>query len=186
MGLDYTAGCVNFRDAGAFINLIAEKPLLKEKILYRGGSIDYVTEHKDIAYVQTIINLRKRADYEDFTTNYLHFPMENNVEKYDTTQKEVKRWLNNIIRTFENENLAYPILIHCLSGKDRTGILVAAILLICGIDKSYIMEEYFLSDGETHLDLMTMAVSGMENITSYFEQVNLEQVTRNLKANLLA
>lgn len=40
MGLDYTEGCVNFRDFGGYVNLIAGQNLLPEGKLYRGGSID--------------------------------------------------------------------------------------------------------------------------------------------------
>ena len=56
--------------------------------------------------------------------------MSNKIEKYDTRRKEVRRWLNQIVKEIENLDLKYPILIHCLSGKDRTGIVVAAVLLI--------------------------------------------------------
>ena len=32
MGLDYTSGCVNFRDVGEWVNLLASRPVLP-----RGG-----------------------------------------------------------------------------------------------------------------------------------------------------
>lgn len=180
MGLDYTEGCVNFRDVGAYINLILGKQVLPEGKLYRGGSIDYVKDILEIAHCKTIINLRKRADFEDFNCNYLHFSMANNIEKYDTSQKEVKRWLNSIIKTFENPKLQYPVLIHCLSGKDRTGIVVAALLLIIGIDKETIIEEYLLSNGEVTTALITLAIDGMLPLANYFEGLDLEQIKNML------
>jgi protein-tyrosine phosphatase len=180
MGLDYTNGCVNFRDVGAYINLILDRFILPEGKLYRGGSIDYIKEASEIAHCNTIINLRKRADFEDFNLNYLHFSMVNNIEKYDTSQNEVKRWLNSVIKTFENPELPYPVLIHCLSGKDRTGIVVAALLLILGIDKATIIEEYLLSDGEVKTALITMSIEGMLPITDYFEGLDLALVKQNL------
>lgn len=180
MGLDYTEGCVNFRDFGAYINLILEKPVLPEGKLYRGGSIDYIKEASEIAHCNTIINLRKRADFEDFEVDYLHFSMANNIEKYDTSQNEVKRWLNTIIKTFENPELPYPVLIHCLSGKDRTGIVVAALLLILDIDKETIIEEYLLSEGEVSTELILLAIHGMTPIKTYFNTVDLKLVKQNL------
>ncbi len=180
MGLDYTAGCVNFRDVGAYINLILDKPVLPEGKLYRGGSIDYIKATSEIAHCNTIINLRKRADFEDFKVNYLHFSMANTIEKYDTSQNEVKRWLNAIIKTFESPELPYPALIHCLSGKDRTGIVIAALLLILGLNKASIIEDYLLSEGEVTTELITLAIDGMTPINDYFSGLNLDLVKQNL------
>ena len=47
---------------------------------------------------------------------------------------------------FEKPLKRYPLFIHCLSGKDRTGSVVAAILLVLGIGRDVIREEYLLSD----------------------------------------
>ncbi len=98
MGLDYTDGCVNLRDVGEYINLILGKEILKEKTLFRGGSIDYVYKMEEIHQVKTIINLRNGGDPELFDVDYLHFPMANKVEKYQTNQKEVRLWLNAIVK----------------------------------------------------------------------------------------
>ncbi|KAL1850414.1 hypothetical protein Daus18300_012948 [Diaporthe australafricana] len=39
-----------------------------------------------------------------------------------------------------------PILIHCTQGKDRTGIMVVLVLLICGVPVDAIQYDYHLSD----------------------------------------
>lgn len=180
MGLDYTDGCVNFRDVGVFVHLISGKQILPENHIYRGGSVDYVTAHEEIDHVKSVINLRNGSDPHDFDIDYLHFPMSNKVEKYDTSQKEVRIWLNKIIGAFENPNLKYPVLVHCLSGKDRTGIVIAAILLILGIDKKIIIEEYLLSDGEVNENLISMSIEGMKDIDDYFNRVDLIKVKENI------
>ena len=181
MGLDYTDGCVNFRDLGEFVNLICGQDILPLNKIFRGGSIDYVKNWEEIEKAKTIINLRNGQDYRTFDAEYLHFPMSNKIEKYDTSQKEVRRWLNQIIRTFENSELEYPVLIHCLSGKDRTGIVIAALLLILEIDQDTIIEEYLLSDGEVKKDWIKQAVNGMMYLEKYFENINLETVRKNIK-----
>ena len=180
MGLDYTKGCVNFRDVGAFVNLISEKTVLPEGRIYRGGSIDYLKDHKEIEYAKSIVNLRNGGDPDDFDSAYFHFPMSNKIEKYDTKQKEVRIWLNAIIRLFENPKLSYPVLIHCLSGKDRTGIVVAAVLLILGVDKSVICKEYMLSYGDVNEALITMSMKGMEPLENYFNRVDLVKIKENI------
>ncbi|MDW3192586.1 MAG: tyrosine-protein phosphatase [Cytophagales bacterium] len=185
MGLNYTDGCVNFRDAGEFINMMIEKPIFQEGKLFRGGSIDHVKEHHEIAAVRSIISLRNGPDYQSFEADYYHFPMSNKVEKYDTSQKEVRVWLNQILSTFENPELRWPILIHCLSGKDRTGIVIAAILMVLGIDESHIEEEYLLSEGEVKTELIQMAMENMRNSKKFFTRVNLDMVRKHLRAALL-
>jgi len=39
----------------------------------------------------------------------------------------------------------HPVAFYCTAGKDRTGVLTAIILSICGVDKSDIVEDYSLS-----------------------------------------
>ncbi|WP_281612646.1 tyrosine-protein phosphatase [Flammeovirga sp. SubArs3] len=180
MGLDYTDGCVNFRDFGGYINLILDKDCLPENRLFRGGSIEYIKDLSEIKNTVSVFNLRNGPDYHDFDIDYYHFPMANKVEKYDTTTKEVRVWLNTIIKQFEDEQLKYPVLIHCLSGKDRTGIVVAAILLILGINEKAIEEEYLLSEGEVKLELIRQSIEGMKDISNYFNRVNLPLVRKNL------
>lgn len=184
MGFDYTAGCVNFRDVGEFINLINNKNDLKEGKILRGGSIDYIKDHDEIGNAKSIINLRNGGDSQDFDSDYYHFPMANKIEKYNTSQKEVKIWLNQIIGTFENPDLKFPILIHCLSGKDRTGIVVAALLLIIGIDEKVIKEEYLLSEGEVKEEYINLAMEGMKEIDKYFNRVDLSKVRENLNKKI--
>ena len=180
MALDYTDGCVNFRDVGAFVNLILEEDRLPEGKLYRGGSTDYVLDANEIGSPGTIFNLRNGHDPNILDADYVHFPMSNKVEKYDTAQLEVRTWLNQIIGELENPELRYPLLIHCLSGKDRTGIVVAAILLVLGIGRAVIREEYLLSDGEVQASWIDLALDGMGEVEEYFGRVDLEKVCRNL------
>lgn len=180
MALDYTDGCVNFRDVGAFVNLILGEDRLPEGRLYRGGSTDYVFDATDIGSPGTIFNLRNGHDPNTFNADYAHFPMFNKVEKYDTAQPEVRTWLNQILCELENPEVKYPLLIHCLSGKDRTGIVVAAILLVLGIDRPVIQEEYLLSDGEVQRNWVELALDGMGDVEEYFGQVDLEKVRRNV------
>ena len=181
MGLDYTDGCVNFRDLGAFLNLIAEREVLPEQIIYRGGSIDYVKEWEEIGHAQSVISLRNGPDPQAFDADYYHFPMANKVEKYDTSQKVVRRWLNEVLQPFENPDLRYPVLVHCLSGKDRTGIVIAALQLIMGVDRELIIEEYLLSDGDVKTEWITMAMDGIGSPEAYFDRVDVSVIRQNLQ-----
>ncbi len=180
MGLDYTDGCVNFRDAGEVLNLIAEQDVFPLGRIFRGGSTDYLKSKNEIADPQTIINLRKGTDVQTFDTAYFHFPISNNYEKYDTDQREVRQWLNSIVKTFEDPTLEYPVFVHCLSGKDRTGIVIAALFKIAEIPMEWIVEEYLWSEGEVKEERIAMAMAGMQNLKTYFNRVDLNLVRRNI------
>lgn len=41
----------------------------------------------------------------------------------------------------------FPLLIHCVGGKDRTGVIVALTLTALGVSKQAIIEDYLLSKG---------------------------------------
>lgn len=43
---------------------------------------------------------------------------------------------------------SYPVLIHCTQGKDRTGLIVTLVLLLCDVDVSAISNDYTLSERE--------------------------------------
>lgn len=180
MGLNYTDGCVNFRDVGEYLELIAGDSSFPIGRLYRGGSIDYVKSPEEIGHPKSVISLRGSGDYEEFDIDYYHFPMDNKIEKYHTGKKEVRRWLNSIIRLFEKPTLKYPVLVHCLSGKDRTGIVIAALLLICGIKHEVITEEYLLSEGKVDEALIGNAMAGLTDLEAYFHKVDLKLVKDNL------
>lgn len=46
------------------------------------------------------------------------------------------------------EESAYPILVHCTQGKDRTGIIVLVALLLCNVDMEAIVSDYIKSELE--------------------------------------
>jgi protein-tyrosine phosphatase len=180
MGLDYSSGCVNFRDVGESLELIAGAPIFSLKKLFRGGKIEFVTDAATIQNPATILNLRRGSDRQNFSAFYAHFPASNDLEKYETSNREVRRWLNNVVSFFSEPDIRFPVLIHCTSGKDRTGVVVAALLTILGIDRSIIIEEYLLSDGEVHSDWIETALDGMTNPEEYFKCVNLKAVVHQL------
>ena len=180
MSLDYTAGCVNFRDVGEFVNLLLDEEVLPPKRIYRGGKTDFVDNRTELENPVTIFNLRNGPDKKRFGANYFHFPISKHVEKYDTSLWQVRDWLNNIIKQFEYPELKYPVFIHCLSGKDRTGIVVGTLLTILGIERAIIIEEYLLSDEVDQLDMFKQALDMMGNVENYLNRVDLEKVRQNI------
>lgn len=42
----------------------------------------------------------------------------------------------------------YPVLVHCTQGKDRTGLVVLIVLMLCGVDHDAISHDYMSSEAE--------------------------------------
>ncbi|CAG8816224.1 7003_t:CDS:2, partial [Gigaspora rosea] len=59
------------------------------------------------------------------------------TDLFDVSDEEICKILE--IMT-DKANL--PVLIHCQYGKDRTGVIIAIILSICGVDDETIVQEY--------------------------------------------
>jgi len=184
LGLDYTSGCVNFRDAGEFVNAIMGEQVMAEDKLLRGGKVEFVEDLSEIGFPSTIINLRRGDDIRQFPVKYHHFPISNEYEIYNTSSMAVRLWLNDVIRVFTDGVIHYPVLVHCTSGKDRTGVVVASILKIIGIPHEAIIEEYLLSEGDDiGRDWIEQALAGIGDPGDYFSRAgDLQEVITHLAA----
>lgn len=180
--LDYTNPdeAVNFRDIGEFINVIAGRTVIPLSRIYRGGTIKAITNPAVIGNPKTIFCLQKGPDHEMDGVKNLHFPISNDYEKYNTEVPEVKTWLRKIISTIE-QGIEFPLYIHCLSGRDRTGVVVAALLKICGAEDRHITEEYHLSIGTERRRHIHIALAGFADIENYFSNINLSLVKKALQ-----
>ena len=43
---------------------------------------------------------------------------------------------------------SYPVMVHCTQGKDRTGLIVLLMLLVCGVSQEAIQRDYRMSESE--------------------------------------
>lgn len=64
---------------------------------------------------------------------------------YKTLLEDSKRGMALALRPFVDlEN--YPILVHCIHGKDRTGLIIMLLLLLCDVQPEAIVDDYMLSE----------------------------------------
>ncbi|MDI1444345.1 tyrosine-protein phosphatase [Polyangium sp. 6x1] len=172
--------CVNFRDVGEWITLLGRGDLLPAGRLLRGGKLDAVQEAAEISNPGTIVNLRQGPDRQTFGAEYRHVSIPNSYEKYDTTDPTVRRWLNAVAQAVCDAP-AFPVMLHCTSGKDRTGVAVALLLTALDVPREIIVEEYLLSDGEVEQAWIERALDGIGDVRRYLARVEVQRLRTSLR-----
>jgi len=141
--------------------------------LFRGGAIDRCS-HESLQRPCTVLNLRQGPDP---TLQELGWPLgvaleqiaaSNALEKYDTSLPEVRAWLTNVACFLADPTTRWPVLIHCRSGRDRTGIVCAMCCKVLGVPPPFIMDEFSLST-EADRGLMERSLAGFgDSMDRYF------------------
>lgn len=158
----------NFRDMGGY--RAADGRTVRWRRLLRSGeplrmSDAEVERLRAEVPIKTVIDLRSEgeADHprglgpliDDAVTRH-HFPMGDPRSKYNARssgewdpgypqlmESRGPAWAS-IIGILANDD-AYPAVFHCVTGKDRTGVLGALILDLLGVDETTILEDFALS-----------------------------------------
>lgn len=150
---------VNFRDVGEALGLWLESPPLPIGRLLRGGRLDTLTSLDDLGNPKTILNLRRGPDPAHLGVARLHVPAPDHLENYNTELRRVADWVRSAVRSLTAEQTAWPVYIHCTSGRDRTGVVIAAVLLALDVPTHVVVDEYLLSEGSDRT-LIQRAIQG--------------------------
>jgi protein-tyrosine phosphatase len=138
----------NYRDVGEALGLWLDVSPVPTGMLLRGGRFDAMTTAEDLGSPRTILNLRRGPDPRHLGgVGYLHVAADDTVENYDTAERRVRAWLGKAISALVTPTLACPVYVHCTSGRDRTGVVIAAVLLALDVPRDVVAEEYMLSHG---------------------------------------
>ena len=160
--------CLNVRDLGGIVTADARR--IRRGALIRSDQLCRLSDGGRVALlahgVRTVIDLRTPAELErdpdppwqEHGVDYLHIPQQD---------EQLWRELDGVARTRAERDAAAidrraarnaamaravahaapgGVLIHCLAGKDRTGIAVALLLALIGVHDEQIAADYALSE----------------------------------------
>lgn len=169
-------GIQNFRDLGGYKSSATGKNIrwgmLYRSAQIDSLGCAARRELKNIG-IKTIIDLRTPEELNNYPQiqkgfNVVHIPIATgNMEKIlqgiqegrikgDTINRIVERMNRELVTNYRNEYKklfevlldynSYPAIIHCSSGKGRTGIAAALVLASLGVNEDIIMQDYRLSN----------------------------------------
>ena len=96
---------------------------------------------------KTVINFcSEKDDIDESNTCLLHFPFLDKLNVYDIDDISTKIWCNSVLEGIADS--AFPLVFHCFSGKDRTGVIAAILQKIFCVSDELILQDYCNSDGE--------------------------------------
>jgi protein-tyrosine phosphatase len=159
-------GCCNFRDLGGYPTTTAAKILPRR--LFRSDSLASASAADRARFAElgltTVIDLRSETEIVlggryDGRATYHHLPLGNplttlvNVE-WNDPQRVAAHYVELLHSAPDSvaealavltDPAAYPAVIHCSIGKDRTGIVTALLLALLDIADDDIVADYALS-----------------------------------------
>lgn len=164
------AGVLNFRDIGGYP--VAGGGQTRWRSVYRSDSLHFFTEADLIAFdalgVKAIYDLRSDREVEHFpgprevsrllipSADLASWPKEELQSREDGEKWLAADYLNMVatagpafggLFTCLAADASRPSVVHCLAGKDRTGMSIALLLSALGVDREAVLDDYELTSG---------------------------------------
>ena len=162
------AGALNFRDIGGYP--VASGGTTRWRAIYRSDSLHYLTGDDlpafDALGVRAVYDLRRPREIARFPGPRDHVCMEVPSGDLATwpaaslrTRQHGEEWLaadylsmlasaapvfGGLLTCLADEE-RIPAVVHCLGGKDRTGMTIALLLTALGVDRRTVLDDYELT-----------------------------------------
>jgi protein-tyrosine phosphatase len=160
-------GAVNFRDLGGYQT--AEERTIRWRTVFRADGLSRLTgaDRSVIRQlgVATVVDLRTSSEMargrfpvEEIPVGFHHLPLLDEVPdprnfelapgmlgtQYLEIARHAAPQIAQILSILADPG-SHPVVVHCTAGKDRTGVLVAVLMALLGVDDDVIVDDYMLS-----------------------------------------
>ncbi len=181
----------NFRDISFIPNRLSSNIKLKENLLYRSSSlakydnnhiktfmknknIDYIIDLRDENEIKTYDFNEDLFYSNEFSKKYVKIiPLNPFVKEYIKNEpyknlyyaiiKDYTRSIGLIFNLFTNVGLE-RLIIHCQAGVDRTGIIIALLYELLGLEREYILIDYIISrEDDINVENLTYMLNQIDN-----------------------
>ncbi len=180
----------NFRDVSMLVNAFSDKKKLREGLIYRSASLSkndgkLLTKFLKEKKIRFILDLRDTLELQNYI-KYQNFYSEDLKKEYIVNipiKTEVNIYLPGkpyenfyyaflrdfredfrlIFGTYFRDASKNSLIIHCEGGKDRTGIVIAILLDLLGVNRKLIMEDYLLSYNDTKREYIDFIFKTIDN-----------------------
>ena len=200
----------NLRDISLVPNFFSDTVKVKEGLIYRTASLSLNNKELVLKFlhdrnIKYIIDLRGKNEIER-RSNYLYdneikekfvinVPIEprdvipqpdNPLEHfYHSFLKDFQDTIKTVFEEYFSKASIDKLIIHCVSGKDRTGILVALLLELLGVRRNLIIEDYLLSFLDTKRNYIELTFKtldeeygGVDNFLVNYCNVSREAINK--------
>lgn len=179
-------GVLNFRDIGGYP--VPGGGETRWRSVYRSDSLHFLTEADLAAFdalaVKVIYDLRADREVEHFpgprehvrllipSGDLVSWPKEELVTREDGEKWLAADYLTMVttagpafgeLLTRLAADTGHPCVVHCLAGKDRTGMSIALLLSALGVDRETVLDDYELTSGyqASRVPQVVEAVTGL-------------------------
>ena len=182
------AGSYNFRDIGGYET--GDGRHVRWGQVFRSDAIHRLTD-ADLdqlrpLHVRTILDLRSKREitaggsgliHGEPELNIVHIPFGRIGEEADPTWQELtlgelyrgivveaKGAIARVMTTLA-ESDSLPAVVHCAAGKDRTGVSIALLLRLLGVDDATITQDYVLTESNFSTFLERLSPEELEHLS---------------------
>lgn len=167
-------GVANWRDLGLSLEGQGAANIIAHGALFRCGlNSGHCAAWASLGSPAVKINLRPGLDDNPVIGPCVELHLRPpDGERYDFGSREIRQWAVEVLRAIARAPTG-PVLLHCKSGKDRTGVIVAAMCAAMLVPEAVTRSEFLLSEGGRSELFDILTIPALFPGTAFFDDLGV-------------